>query len=40
MIGPGDMVKLAKKEYKVGVVISVAYNDLRKRLEMKVSSKN
>ena len=33
MIGPGDMVKVGKKEYKVGVVISVAYNDLRKRLE-------
>ena len=33
MIGPGDMVKVGKKEYKVGVVISVAYSDLRKRLE-------
>ena len=33
MIGPGDMIKVGKKEYKVGVVISVAYNDLRKRLE-------
>tara|TARA_B100001564_G_C20654891_1_gene678659 strand:+ start:728 stop:1267 length:540 start_codon:yes stop_codon:yes gene_type:complete len=32
-IGPGDLFKISKKEYKVGVVISVNVSALRKDLE-------
>lgn len=33
MVGPGDLIKVGKKEYKVGVVVSVDYQALRKYLE-------
>lgn len=32
-IAPGDLIKLSKKEYKVGVLVIVRYDDLRKYLE-------
>ena len=32
-IAPGDRIKVSKKEYKIGVVISVDVNSLRKDLE-------
>ncbi len=32
-IGPGDRIKISKKEYKIGVVVSVKVADLRKDLE-------
>lgn len=32
-IAPGDMIKVAKKEYKVGMLVTVNYDELRKRLE-------
>ena len=32
-IAPGDMIKVAKKEYKVGMLVSVNVDELRKRLE-------
>lgn len=34
-IAAGDIMKIGKKEYKVGVVVTVQYNDLRKYLEEK-----
>lgn len=34
-IAAGDIMKVGKKEYKVGVVVTVQYNDLRKYLEEK-----
>ena len=32
-IGPGDRIKISKKEYKIGVVVSVSTASLRKDLE-------
>lgn len=32
-IGPGDRIKISKKEYKIGVVVSVSIASLRKDLE-------
>lgn len=32
---PGDMIKLGKKEYKIGLVVVVQYESLRKYLEAK-----
>jgi len=32
-IGPGDRLKISKKEYKIGVVVNVAISQLRKKLE-------
>ena len=32
-IGPGDRIKISKKEYKIGVVVSVSVASLRKDLE-------
>jgi len=32
-IGPGDRIKISKKEYKIGVVVSVNKSELRKYLE-------
>lgn len=32
-IGPGDRIKISKKEYKIGVIISVNVSALRKDLE-------
>lgn len=34
-LGSGDVLKIDKKEYKVGVVVTVNYNDLRAHLENK-----
>lgn len=34
-IGPGDRIKVSKKEYKIGVVVSVNAAGLRKELENK-----
>ena len=32
-VAPGDMIKISKKEYKVGMLVSVNIDELRKRLE-------
>ncbi len=32
-IAPGDRLKISRREYKIGVVVNVMYNQLRKRLE-------
>ena len=32
-IAPGDMIKVAKKEYKVGMLVTVNVDELRRRLE-------
>lgn len=32
-IAPGDLIKVGKKDYKVGVLVTVRYDDLRKYLE-------
>ena len=32
-IGAGDVMKVDKKTYKVGIIVTVNYNDLRKALE-------
>lgn len=32
-VGGGDVMKVSKKEYKVGVTVTISYNDLRKYLE-------
>ena len=32
-IAPGDRLKVSKREYKIGVIINVQFNELRKRLE-------
>ena len=32
-IAPGDMIKVAKKEYKVGMLVTVNIDELRRRLE-------
>lgn len=34
-LGGGDVMKTTKKEYKVGVTVTVSYNDLRSYLEEK-----
>lgn len=34
-VAAGDIMKVGKREYKVGVVVTVQYNDLRKYLEEK-----
>ena len=32
-IAPGDRLKVSKREYKIGVIVNVQYDQLRKRLE-------
>jgi uncharacterized OB-fold protein len=32
-IAPGDMIKVDKKEYKVGMLVTINVAELRKRLE-------
>ncbi|NOR28336.1 MAG: hypothetical protein GQ540_07395 [Lutibacter sp.] len=32
-IGPGDRLKVSRREYKIGVVVNVLHGQLRKRLE-------
>ncbi len=32
-IAPGDMIKVAKKEYKVGMLVTINVTELRRRLE-------
>jgi len=32
-IAPGDRLKISKREYKIGVIVSIKYDELQKRLE-------
>ena len=32
-IAPGDRLKISRREYKIGVIVNIKYNELRKRLE-------
>ncbi len=32
-IAPGDRLKISRREYKIGVIVNVQYDELRKRLE-------
>ncbi|KJD35551.1 hypothetical protein PW52_07255 [Tamlana sedimentorum] len=32
-VAPGDRLKISKREYKIGIIVNVQYNQLRKRLE-------
>jgi hypothetical protein len=38
-IAAGDVLKVSKKEYKVGIVATIAYNELRQYLESKGAAK-